>query len=257
MNLKKQYSNNGYIKINNFLEKKDITKINNEFKKIIKVQLEKFNKKSKNKKLKELIHLAMKNNPQIRKVTYDLIKYASSVRRIQSSETLLKILKNIGFKMPLSTDFPSVRVDISDEKKFLRGPHQDVGSVISKNCATIWIPLTEVNDRRGTVALYKNTHKQKLRKQIFISRENLINNEVSLQGVNLKSKIVINAKPGDLIIFDSFIVHESVPATEKNNIKLNIQFFVNDAQYIDPRNKYFHLKKKFNEIRSKQIEKIS
>ena len=118
---KKQYSNNGYIKINNFLEKKDITKINNEFKKIIKVQLEKFNKKSKNKKLKELIHLAMKNN-QIRKVTYDLIKYASSVRRIQSSETLLKILKNIGFKMPLSTDFPSVRVDISDEKKFLRGP---------------------------------------------------------------------------------------------------------------------------------------
>ena len=68
---------------------------------------------------------------------------------------------------------------------------------------------------------------------------------------------MIDAKPGDLIIFDSFIVHESVPATEKNNIKLNIQFFVNDAQYIDPRNKYFHLKKKFNEIRSKQIEKIS
>ena len=102
--------------------------------------------------------------------------------------------------MPLSTDFPSVRVDIADEKKFLRGPHQDVGSVISKNCATIWIPLTEVNDRRGTVALYKNTHKQKLRKQIFISRENLINNEVSLQGVNLKSRIVIDAKPGDLII---------------------------------------------------------
>ena len=62
----------------------------------------------------------MKNNPQIRKVTYDLIKYASSVRRIQSSETLLKILKNIGFKMPLSTDFPSVRVDISDEKVFKR-----------------------------------------------------------------------------------------------------------------------------------------
>ena len=45
---KKQYSNNGYIKINNFLEK-DITKINNEFKKIIKVQLEKLIKNQKTK----------------------------------------------------------------------------------------------------------------------------------------------------------------------------------------------------------------
>ena len=49
MNLKKQYSNNGYIKINNFLKKKDITKINNEFKKIIKVQLENLIKNQKTK----------------------------------------------------------------------------------------------------------------------------------------------------------------------------------------------------------------
>ena len=127
-------------------------------------------------------------------------------------------MKKIGLKIPLFTDIPSLRIDFSDEEKFLRGPHQDVGSVISKNCVTIWIPITRVNESTGSIALYEATHKKKLRKQILVKRNQLVNNEVSLSGIKKNLRKVLNLDAGDLVIFDSFIVHESVKSKLKNNL---------------------------------------
>jgi len=59
---------------------------------------------------------------------------------------------------------------------------------------------------------------------------------------------------GDLMIFDSFIIHESVKSQLENNLKLNIQFIVNDGDKINFRNKFYSLKKKFDGMRKKQIE---
>ena len=77
------------------------------------------------------------------------------------------MLKEIGLKIPLYTDIPSLRVDFSDEEKFLRGPHQNVGSVISKNYATIWLPLTDVDKTFGSIAIYETTHKKIKKTNIY------------------------------------------------------------------------------------------
>ena len=107
----------------------------------------------------------------MRKEIYNLLRYSFRIRQLQSDIRILKVLKEIGLKIPLYTDIPSLKVDFSDEEKFLRGPHQDVGSVISKNCATIWLPLTDVDKTFGSIAIYETTHKKKLRKQIFINKK--------------------------------------------------------------------------------------
>ena len=109
-------------------------------------QINKFNYKIKEKNLKDILFIAMKKNSELRKGIYNLLRYAFTIRQLQSDKKILDIMKKIGLKVPLFTDIPSLRIDFSDEEKFLRGPHQDVGSVISKNCVTIWIPLTKVNE---------------------------------------------------------------------------------------------------------------
>lgn len=255
MNYKKNFKNKGYIIIKNFLSKKNINYIKNEIKLISINQINKFNYKVKKKNLKDLLFIAMKKNPELRKGIYDLLRYAFTIRKIQSDKKILNVIKKIGFKVPLFTDIPSLRIDFSDEEKFLRGPHQDVGSIISKNCCTIWVPITRVNETNGSIALYETTHKKKLRKQILVNRNQLINNEVSLNGIKRDLRKVLNLEPGDLVIFDSFIIHESVKSKLKNNLKLNIQFIINDGNQINFKDKYYQLKNNFNAIRTKQMEK--
>ena len=49
------------------------------------------------------------------------------------------------------------------------------------------------------------------------------------------------------MIFDRFIIHESVKFQLKNNLKLNIQFIANDGDKINFNNKYYSLKNLMNE----------
>ncbi len=255
MNYKKNFKNKGYIIIKNFLSKKQLNNIKNEIKAISINQIKKFNYKIKEKNLKDTLLIAMKKNPELRKGIYNLLRYAFTIRQIQSDKKILDVIKKIGFKVPLFTDIPSLRIDFSDEEKFLRGPHQDVGSVISKNCVTVWIPITKVNESTGSIALYETTHKKKLRKQILVKRNQLANNEVSLSGIKKDLRKVLNLEAGDLVIFDSFIVHESVKSKLNNNLKLNIQFIINDGDQINFNDKYYGLKNNFDAMRTQQIEK--
>ena len=241
MNFKKNFEDKGYIIIKNFLSKKQLKKIENEIMTISINQINKFNYKIKEKNLKDILFIAMKKNSEHRKGIYNLLRYAFTIRQLQSDKKILDIMKKIGLKVPLFTDIPSLRIDFSDEEKFLRGPHQDVGSVISKNCVTIWIPLTKVNESTGSIALYETTHKKKLRKQILVKRNQLVNNEVSLTGIKKRLRKVLNLEAGDLVIFDSFIIHESVKSKLKNNLKLNIQFIINDGDQINFQDKYYDL----------------
>lgn len=250
----KNYKNKGYIIIKKFLNRSQLGKIEDEIKDIAINQIEKFNYKVKKKDLKNILFFAMKKNVNLRREIYNLLRYSFRIRQLQSDIRIIKILKKIGIKIPLYTDIPSLRIDFSDEEKFLRGPHQDVGSVISKNCATIWLPLTNVNEKSGSIAIYEKTHKRKLRKQLFIKKDRLVNNEVSLNGVHPTQKKIIDLKAGDLIIFDSFVIHESVKSQLNDNLKLNIQFIANDANEVNFKNKYYSLKRKFDGMRKKQIE---
>ena len=254
MNFNKEFKNKGYIILKNFLSKKKIDNTKNEIKLISTNLLNKYDYKVKNKNLKDILFIAMKKNLKIRKGLYNLLRYAPTIKQIQSEKKLLNVVKKIGIKFPLFTDIPSLRIDFSDEEKFLRGPHQDVGNIISKNCCTIWIPITTVNETNGSIALYETTHKNKLRKQILVKRNELINNEVSLNHIKKDLRKVLNLEVGDLVIFDSFIVHESVKSKLKNGLKLSIQFTINDGDQISFKDKYYRLKNKFNEIRTKQIQ---
>ena len=79
--------------------------------------------------------------------------------------------------------------------------------------------------------------------------------KLSLSGIKKNLRKVLNLDAGDLVIFDSFIVHESVKSKLKNNLKLNIQFIINDGAQINFQDKYYGLKNNFNAMRTKQIEK--
>ena len=105
MNLKKNFRDKGYIIIKNFLNKKQLEKIKNEIMAISINQINKFNYKIKEKNLKDILFIAMKNNPELRKGIYNLLRYAFTIRQLQSDKKILDIMKKIGLKFHFSQTF--------------------------------------------------------------------------------------------------------------------------------------------------------
>ena len=144
MNNKKNFKEKGYIVIKKFLNKSQLNNIKKEIKDIAINQIKKFKYKVSNKDLKNILHFAMKKNSNLRKEIYNLLRYSFRIRQLQSDIRILKVLKEIGLKIPLYTDIPSLRVDFSDEEKFKRSTSRCWICYFKKLCNNL-LPLTDVD----------------------------------------------------------------------------------------------------------------
>ena len=158
----------------------------------------------------ELVRKIFLGNPQLRQFVYDNARSLAYIQGLFRSSKIFALLKELKVHLPIYTTFPSVRFDLSDEKEriYLRGPHQDLRSIVSEVAYTIWIGLTEISPERGGVALYPGTEKMGL-----LPHKCYPNNEIDkeIRSDILKEKVVVNnLRVGDIVIFNSLMVHESV-----------------------------------------------
>tara|TARA_Y100000768_G_scaffold63599_1_gene43717 strand:- start:19344 stop:20135 length:792 start_codon:yes stop_codon:yes gene_type:complete len=235
----KNFKRDGVIVLKNVINKKITNKIISEIKIITNDQLNKNNIKIKNKKFENLIKFAFKNKKsELRFFLYHRLRSLPMVQSLCFSNELMVLLNNLGHKIPSCVQKPTIRFDFAEEDKFKLKPHQDIRAILSKKCITIWVPLTKVNKKNGTIRVYKRSHEEGLLSHIFDR-----NNQVVIKNLKKMQKydfIDIDASEGDMIIMNSFCVHSSVKG-EKNSIKINIQSFYNDLTEINMKDKYYNL----------------
>ena len=106
-------------------------------------------------------------------------------------------------------------VQFPDDDRFDFKWHQESGSY-TFHLLTFWFPtIGQVNEKNGSMAVIPSSHKDGERRSHYIKKESGLNDwRVDLNS-NDPDPIIINAVPGDLIIFDDNLIHSSQPNTSK------------------------------------------
>lgn len=145
-----------------------------------------------------------------RETVFPLLRNLMSVQRMGTyvaewlSDTGL--LDELGFEVPLV--WPTLRADPPNEATYLLPLHQDYASTVCHRAYRLWIPLRDADEVDGTMALHRGSH-----------RLGPLSHDVSDPGspsvpasaLAETPREVVTAKAGDAVLFDTMLVHGSVP----------------------------------------------
>ena len=236
----KKYEDSGMLILRNFINKKTINKIIKEIETVTYDQIKKNKLNSKPKNFSKLIKYAFKDkDSEIRFFLYHRLRSIPTLQSLCFSNNITETLKKLYHNLPACVQKPTIRFDFPEESVHKLNAHQDIRAIISSKCTTVWIPITSVNKKNGTIKVYKNSHKLGL-----IDHTMDKNNQSMISNYNILKdfeEIVIDANPGDVILMNSFCLHSSVKG-QKNTLKVNIQAFYNDLKEININDKYYNLK---------------
>ena len=234
---KTKFEKSGYNILRGALTQRIIKQIQSELLYILRDQMKKFGHTQLDGHitLNDYVRLAFVKGSIQREFLYNFLRHIPTVRALATSEFFQEILKKLDFLMPIALEFPSIRFDIPGETEFLTRPHQDLRSVRSERCATIWFPLTRVNETNGTILIYPGTHRFGLLEHKLEERQLKVC-DLDLLGESL----IVEANPGDIVILNSLCVHFSVPG-QTDSIKINGQVVWNDAALVDSKDKFWQL----------------
>jgi len=107
--------------------------------------------------------------------------------------------------------------------------HQDASYNDHMNgFVTVWIPLVEINEHCGGVTIYEG------RNDGIIPATKLVQNGVWIEGVSVEGLTPVNCVPmvpGDVLIFNPYVVHGSMPnISNKIRFSIDCRFFGSDAE---------------------------
>ena len=236
--------NQGFILLNNVIEKKKIKLIKKE---IISVMAQfDYNKKSykKNKNKIDFLFENISKNKFLRSNIYKSISHLQSLYDLCSSPKIKKILKFLKFNSPRQLGTSIFAVEPNNEN-FLLLPHQDIrNNFSSKKAFNFWFPLSS-GKKLGGIGIYPGSHKfgplkhsfSKDKKKVVIKRKILD---------KLKKPVLIeNFKVGDVLIFSPYTAHFSIK-NNGNKVRWTCATCIDDPS-VSP-----HFTKKFNPFNKKK-----
>jgi len=246
--LLKNLKNKGFVVLRN-IATKEVKNTTKEITAFLKAQLLKSSSNVKKISFKEMCKLMLAQRKTKRAFLYDNTRHLSSVRALQGNKNIMAFIHKIGFSSLIAAGEPTVRVDLANKKEaiYLRNLHQDLRGIRSKDCYTVWIPLTKVSDTHGTIEIYEGSHK----KGIY-NFKTTFNNEIDDQKavVDKFKKVRIKANIGDVIIFNSLILHRSVLG-KINQFKSAVFYSLNNGDVIQPNSLQEKISKKIPLFRDK------
>jgi len=170
-----------------------------------------------------LIRAVMIPGTPERSFIYEFSRHVRSIKLLEGSPVLQGALEDLGLRLPICLEFPTIRYDFPEESQFLTPAHQDVRSIRSARCITVWIPLRRVDAHHGTVAVWPGTHSLGLVEHLLDEKHVKVPDD-ALSG----DAVPVEADAGDVVFMNSFVIHRSHP-NASDRIKLNVQAFYNDA----------------------------
>jgi hypothetical protein len=167
-----------------------------------------------------------------RHVLYTTMQYLSAInhikRRILDLVEPGGLLAPLGFRVPIATN--ALRIDLPNEPEFTEPVHQDY-SCYAPPAFHAWVPLRRVDEHYGTVRVWPGTHKRGFVEHNLENPRRPCLDQKHFEGL---PNYVIEADGGDVVLFNVFLFHSSVP-NRSNRIKFNGGFIIQDlARLQDP-----------------------
>jgi ectoine hydroxylase-related dioxygenase (phytanoyl-CoA dioxygenase family) len=210
----KKFNNNGYLVVKNFLKKKQINELLNGFETNLNFCISNFSK-IKFKNLDEKYIWLQKNYPLIKSRAYDVSKYHQSLYKISSNKKLDKFLQKYFDEKYYYLDLPQIRADDNSNSRALP-MHQELYGQLSKKIVTLWIPLTDVSVKNGTMGIVQNSHNLGILKHTFYKIKKNKYHGVTSDFMKNKKILYFKLKAGDGVLFHPLLVHGTGRNYSKN-----------------------------------------
>lgn len=231
---KKKYTNDGYLVQKKIISKEDVNNFFKEIKNLLKIYKKKnFENFFKNVENRDLIYKKLQNLNSVRSITHKVCnKFEKN-----------KIYSKLGFKVPTITN--GLILSLPNENKNLNPLHQDIYNLSSFNFIKIWLPLTSVNNKNGSMIVYKSSNKLGFIEPKY-KNKNSTYPEIKNKYTDGFKEIIFDLDPGDCVIFNPFILHKSLKNNSnvtRFNVGIDIQdFYINGnhkiiSKMIDIKNK--------------------
>ena len=153
-----------------------------------------------------------------RKAFYHALRYLPSTTQLACSTLLLDISKQLKLVQPAVMHSYNLRMDMPNEPQFMFQWHQDITYLLgSKNSITYWVPITPVNEHRGSIELIEGSHRQGLVPYHYTgegpppSHKSMSPRDICLDIEPKDDAKLIKAEPGDIVVFSQFLLHRSTP----------------------------------------------
>ena len=205
-NFKLKLSENGYVVIKNLFIKSEVKHLLNSFEENIDYCNKTFYEKKRllNNIDQKYFYLKKRDNI-LRSRSYDISKYHPALFSMATKKKLLKIIKSI-LQEPFFLDQPQIRVDDNENTHSLP-LHQEIFGQMSSKILTLWMPLTNVSKKNGTLALVKKSHKFGPLKHKFYYIKGNKYHGVKKEIIKKYEIDFLNLNAGDGVIFDPYLIH--------------------------------------------------
>lgn len=156
--------------------------------------------------------------PSMRKAFYQGLRYLPSTTQLACSPLLLSISRQLQLQQPAVMHSYNLRMDMPNEPQFMFHWHQDITYLLgSKNSVTYWVPLTPVDAHHGSIELIDGSHLNGLAPFHYTGQGPIpLSKSMSPRDLHLNQEpkaptVLIEAVPGDIVVFSQFLLHRSTP----------------------------------------------
>ena len=101
-------------------------------------------------------------------------------------------------------EVPSILLYIKNEKKYITKPQQDIRSVRSKKCVTVWFPITKFDKHYGSLVVYPRTFTD------GVIPYDIKDGHIEINTKYSGNEIIVDAMPADLVLMNSMTVHKTL-----------------------------------------------
>jgi ectoine hydroxylase-related dioxygenase (phytanoyl-CoA dioxygenase family) len=251
-----KYNNNGYYVLKNIISEKNIKKFESDIASLctnITLQEEiNSGKKRKND------FISVFTNKYSRKQLYTLLQDLQIIKiicyELDQKLSAMNIYKD--FKINIPSIKNGLFISLPNEEKFNNPLHQDIYNYYSKNFFKIWAPLSEVNEKNGSMKIYEKSHEQGYIEPKYKDRPDYptINEKNTLK---FDSKI-LDISVGSIVIFNPLLLHKTV-TNKSNHARFTLGIDIQDLSGVpmsSSGNSSIHKMRLISEERSNRRQKI-
>lgn len=238
----KIYKENGYLLIKNFFDIETLLNVKNEAVSYFENQFKKFNLNGRvDEKMVQLFNLDFETFTNCGK---HIQQGSIQLHSLCINEKLINKLKQLGIEAPSIATRPVLffnNQNLAKEKVYYKTPqHQDWNSIRgSRDSIVVWIPLMNINKEDGALRVVPKSHNQGPLMTDIVGGFGCIDKYIPQDFVDIPMQL------GDILIFSTFLVHESGEISN-NNIRWSCSFRYNnllDNDFINRRYEFNYIYK--------------
>jgi phytanoyl-CoA hydroxylase len=227
--IKKKFFNNGYVLIKNFFDIKTLTKVKKDAENVFLHQFRNhLSNKIKKFDEKYMFDLFNKNFEAFSNCGKHIQHGSFELHKLAIHKKTTNLLYNIGISEPSLATRPVLffnHRNLAKESVYYKTPpHQDWNSIKgSLDCIVMWIPLVDVPTELGPLKIVPKSHLN------FSLQSGVIGGFGTVNKYKEKDYIDIPMNKGDVLLFSSFLVHQSGDILS-NKIRWSCNFRYNNLQ---------------------------